>query len=259
MIILRSSLLLLLLLVSAAQARVFVSLAGTLLEAEITSISGDGVTLRRANDQTLVVSRKTLCKEDNAFITRWIEQNPEKALAPAATATTGTTAAPQKYSLACQVLPSKSNRGPADGGERTVEISYSFVLNNREVTRDLQNARGLVIVLGKNAAESSGDLIVLQKEEFDVAIRAQSKMTHSTAPVRLTYSQGVGSAYGVKTQGYVLILRDSAGNTLFVEASPDNGIKYTKEILALGEAPCVVDRDFKLKPKAVVPSSYISF
>lgn len=254
------SILLLLLLTAGAQARVFVSLAGTLLEAEINSVKGDAITLKRlTDDQVIVVNRKTLCKEDNAFITRWIEQNPGAALAPAAAAMTGAAAAPQKFSLSCQVLPAKSNRGAADGGERTLEISYSFILNNREVTRDLQNARGLVVVLGKNAAESNGDLIVMQKEEFDVAIRAQSKMTHATAPVRLTYSQGSGIAYGVKTQGYVLIVRDSAGNTLFVEASPDSGAKYAKEILALSEVPCVVDRDFKLRPNTVVPMGYISF
>ena len=58
-----------------ADTRVFVSQAGTLLEAEITAVAGDNVTLKRKSDQqTLIVNRKTLCKEDAAYIARWQEQ-----------------------------------------------------------------------------------------------------------------------------------------------------------------------------------------
>lgn len=240
-----------------AESRVFVSLAGTLLEAEITSVSGDNITLKRVDDgQSLTVGRKTLCKEDNAYIQRWIEQNPEKSIAPA----TSTAPAPvQKFSLACQTLPSKSNRGPPDGGLRVIELSYNFNLSNREVKRDLQDARGTVVTLGTDTSDTGNDLVVLQKEIFDVNIRAQSKMVHSTTPVRLTYNQGLGSPYGVKGYGYVLIIHDSAGNILFTEASPDASAKFTKEIMALTEVPCIVDRNFKVKASATVPTSYISF
>ena len=244
-----------------AETRVFVSLAGTLLEAEITSVSGDNITLKRVNDkQTLVVNRKTLCKEDSAYIERWREQHQDQAQAPAPEPAAEASPAPgQKYRLVCQTMPAKSNRGPADSDQRTIELTYNFHLNNHEVRRDLQNARGLALTLGKNAGESNGDLIVLQKEEFDVTIRAQSKMVHTTQPVRLTYNQDLNTPYGVKNYGYVLIIRDAAGNILLVEASPDTSAKFTKEILSISKVPCVVDRDFRLKSKAEVPMGYISF
>jgi len=241
-----------------AETRVFVSLAGTLLEAEITAVAGDNVTLtRKSDEQPLVVNRKTLCKEDNAYITGWIEQNPEKSLAPAVPAPAPSAPA-QKFSLACQTLPSKSDRGPPDGGEHVIELSYKFNISNREVRKDLSNASGVVVTLGKSSGGSDNNLIVLQKEIFEVNIRAQSKMVHSTTPVRLTYYQGAPSS-GVKNYGYVLIIRDSADNVVFVEASPDSGKKFAKEILDLKEVPCIVDRDFKLKPAAEVPTRYISF
>ncbi|OYW73951.1 MAG: hypothetical protein B7Z37_19575 [Verrucomicrobia bacterium 12-59-8] len=242
-----------------ADTRVFVSLAGTLLEAEITAVSGDNVTLKRVNDQqSLVVSRKTLCKEDGAYIAGWVAQHPDQATAPA-TAAESTAAPAQKYRLACQTLPAKSNRGPADSDHRVFEYTYSFNLSNREVTRDLEDARGLVLTLGKNAAESSGDLVVLQKEEFDVTIRAQSKMVHVTQPVRLTYSQDPDLPYGVKSYGYILIIRDAASNVLHVEASPDASAKFIKEILAITQVPCMVDREFRPKTRSDVPLGYISF
>lgn len=240
-----------------AETRVFVSLAGSLLEAEIVSMAGDNVTLKRVNDgQTLVVNRKTLCKDDHAYIADWAAINPDKASAPASA---GQPAAAPKFSLACQTLPSKSTRGPADGGPRTIEISYNFNLSNREVTRDLQGAKGLVLTLAKGAAETGGDLIVLQKEEFEIEIRAQSKMVYTTQPVQLTYDQTSIPRTGVKSQGYVLIIRDASGNILMTEASPDGNQKYVKEILAITEVPCVIDRDFKPRPRAEVPVSYIQF
>ncbi|WP_395744396.1 hypothetical protein [Prosthecobacter sp.] len=254
-----------------ADTRVFVSQAGTLLEAEITAVSGDSVTLKRSSDQqTLVVKIKTLCKEDAAYIARWQEQQaaqqgaapapaPTTPSAPAPAGTTALAAPAQKYRLACQTLPSKSNRAAVDSDLRVFEYSYNFNLTNQEVNRDLENARGLAVILGRKAADPNGDLVVLQKEEFDVAIRAQSKMVYSTPPVRLTYSQDPDAPYGVKSYGYVLLIRDAAGAVLHVEASPDTSAKFLKEILSLPPVPCVVDREFKHKPKAEVPVSYISF
>jgi hypothetical protein len=255
-----------------AETRVFVSQAGTLLEAEITAVAGDTVTLKRKGEQkTLVVKIKTLCKEDADYIARWQEQRTNPAVpAPLPTPAPSPTPAPtvpasassgagQKFRITCQTLPSKSNRGPADSDHRVFEFTYNFNLSNKEVKRDLDNARGLAITLGKSAAESNGDLIVLQKEEFDVNIRAQSKMVYATQPVRLTYNQDPDSAYGVKNYGYVLIIRDAAGSILLVEASPDTSARFTKEILAISQAPCVVDRDFRVKSKTEVPLGYISF
>jgi hypothetical protein len=241
------------------QARVFVSLVGTLLEAEITAVSGDNVTLQRVNDgQPLVVSRKTLCKEDQAYISRWMEENPDKASMPQTTSSSAP-ASVQKYSLVCEVQSSKSNRGPPDGGPRTVEISYTFHLHNREVKRDLEGASGMILTLGKDATNNGGDLVVLQKVHFDVAIRAQSKVVQSTEKVLLTYFQGAGPRMGVLAHGYVIFILDAAGNVLLSQSNPVGNTKYLKEVQAITEVPCMIDRDFKLQPNSPVPAGYIQF
>lgn len=249
---------------AVADSRVFVSLAGSLLKAEITAATGENVTLKRADDgQTMVVPRHTLCKEDNEYIERWLGRGNSGGTpppSPAPAAPTAPSAPAQKYRLTCHILPAKSNRGPADGGDRVIEMAYNFIINNQEVTRDLSGAKGIVITLGKNAAESSGDLIILQKQHFDVNIRAQSKTEFSTEQVRLTYSKRPGApTFGVKSYGYALIILDAAGAILFVEASPDTMRKFTQEIIGITEVPCIIDRDFKLKPGAVVPVGYISY
>jgi len=246
---------------AGAENRVFVSLAGSLLEAEITAVAGDNVMLKRADDQqTLVVSRRTLCKEDNAYISRWQEQHGAAPAEPAQAKAPPPMSAPmQKYRLVCQTLPAKNTRGASDGDLRTVEVTYTFNLSNQEVRRDLENARGTAITLARDLNDSGDNLIVLQKVNFDLNIRAQSKMVYTTPPVRLTYSQDPTDRYGVKSHGYALIIRDAAGNIIHVEASPDANARYTKEILALDKAPCIVDREFRLKSDRTVPLYHINF
>jgi len=242
-----------------AEPRVFVSLAGSLLEAEITTATADTVTLKRTDDQqTLTISRRTLCKEDNAYISRWQEKNkaPATSADPVPVLAAGQA---QKYRIVCQTLPAKSNRGSSSGDLRTVEVTYNFNLSNQEVRRDLQNARGTAITLARSLSDPGDNLIVLQKVEFELNLRAQSKMAYTTPPVRLTYSQDPTDRYGVKSHGYVLIIRDSAGNIIHVEASPDANARYTKEILALDKVPCLVDREFRSKTGSNLPLYHISF
>lgn len=241
------------------QARVFVSLAGTLLEAEITAVEGDNITLQPSNNgQQIIVKRQTLCREDHAYIDRWMEANPDKTTLPPSS-TASAPAPAQKYNLLCEVQSSKSNRGAADGGPRTVEISYTFHLHNREVQRDLEGASGMILTLGKDATGRGGDLIVLRKVHFDVAIKAQSKIVQSTEKVLLTYFQGVGPRMGVLTHGYVIFILDAAGNVLLSQSNPGGNTKYLKEIQSITEVPCIIDRDFKVQPNAQVPSGYIEF
>lgn len=243
---------------AAAETRYFVSLAGSLLQAEIIGVSADTVSLKRTSDgQILPVKIDSLCREDRDYISRWMEAHPD--MASEAPGSASQPAAPvQNYSMACQTLPSKSSSGPQVGAMRSVELSYTFKISNREVQRDLSDATGVVVTLARDVADPSSDLILLQKEIFDVDIRAQSKMTHTTQPVVTTYSQTAGNNFGVKSQGYVLIIHDAAGNILFTEASPDSGAKFAKEILAIEKVPCLVDRDFKVKEDAL-PMAYISF
>lgn len=251
---------------AAAENRVFVSLAGTLLEAEITSVTGDSVTLKRSSDgQPLTINKNTLCKEDNAYITAWAEKLnappiPAVPAPPAAntSAINDPAASSQKFSLSVQTLPSKSNQAAPSSTERIFETKYTFNISNKEVKRDLEGAKAIVVTFGRSAAEGAGDLIVLQKAQFDLSIRAQSKTTLTTTPVQLIYSAEF--RYGVRSHGYVLVILDAAGNPLFTEATPDVIAKFWKEAITLpGEPPLMVDRAMKPRPGIEGISSYIRF
>jgi hypothetical protein len=244
---------------AAAETRVFVSLAGSLLQAEITAVSGDTVSLKRAGDgQILPVKINTLCREDRAYISRWAGQESPAGTAAPLPLTAAAPAPMQTFSIACQVLPSKSTRVPADGGPRSVEVSYSFNITNRELQRHLENGKGVVVVLAKDETNRDGNLIVVQKELFDVTLRAQSKITHTTQPVILAQEQGAAPA-GVRTHGYVLLIMDSEERVLYSHSSPTGNTAYAGQIMSITEVPCIIDRDFKVLKDAPVPTNYISF
>lgn len=233
-----------------ADTRFFVSTSGSLLEAELVSVAGRNVTLRRKDDgQSLTVPRDTLCGEDHAYIDAWIAEHPEQmtaTTAPAPVAREDT----RKFSLTSTIRGSKSNRG--DSNSRTVVLSYTAVLQSREVTRDLNGAKGILITVAKDA-EDINRLYVMQRVEFDFELRAQSKVEHSTPKVELSYSQDSGNRTGVKEQGCVLIVLDAAGKVEYVDASTSGSEAYVKELLAM-KPPCAVDREFRVAEGVSLPS-----
>lgn len=266
----RSFYLLLLLLTASlahAETRVFVSLAGTLLEAELVAVTGDNVTLKRVSDgQPLTINRNTLCKEDNAYIARW--EAEKAAPAPAATplapppGASGVTGAAsgafEKYNLTAEATLSRSNQEENLQGERMADHSYTFQVLNQEPKRELAGARAIIITLGRNAADPGGPLVVLQKITQDVSVQAQAQKTLTTPSVTLTSSSALRQ--GVRSHGYVLLIVDAAGNLLLSQSDPEGHGKFWKEIAALpNEFPILVDREFKPQPGIEDLASYISF
>lgn len=236
-----------------AETRVFVSLAGTLLEAEIVAVAGENVTLKRIGDgQPLTINRNTLCKEDVAYISRWEAATTAPGASPPAPVTPAGVAAPkpsgapfQKYSLDVQTQPSRNNQAPAGSNESIYEVSYTFTISNKEVSRDLAGGKAVIYTLGRNVMKAS-DVLVLQKLELDLAVQAQDRATLTTPAIHLISSQD--PRYGVRSMGYVLFVLDALGNVLKAESSPDGTSTDWQTLSALPYIPCLVDRDFQPRP-----------
>ncbi|MBK8091766.1 MAG: hypothetical protein IPK32_07235 [Verrucomicrobiaceae bacterium] len=239
-----------------AETRFFVSTAGSLLEAEIIAVAADAVMLRKKDDgKEIRVPRNTLCKEDHAYIDAWAAAHPETATAaPAATAPTA--AGTKKFSLTTLVRSKKSTRGFADGGYRSIDISYGYSIQNREVTRHIRDAKATILTFAKEASNDQGThLYVTQKIEHELNLTPQAKMENATPDVRLSYYEGGAYRSGAKEYGYMLIITDSAGEIQRVDANPDTLSKYAKEALTL-TAPSVVSREFRIINTSF--STYIS-
>lgn len=232
-----------------AETRFFVSTAGSLLEAEIVAVKGGTVILRKKDDgKEIPVPRATLCKEDHAYIDSWAAAHPEQALVAAAAnnATAATAAGAKKFSFTTLVRSKKSTRGFADGGYKSIDLSYGFSIQSREVTREVRGAKAVLLTFSKEASTDDGDqLYVMQRVEQALELTPQSKVESSSPEVRLSYFQGSNYRDGAKEYGCMLIITDSAGEVQHVDCTPDTLAKYVKEALEL-KPPCVVSREFRL-------------
>lgn len=236
----------------AGEFRYFVSTAGTLLEAELTAVNGPNASLRKKDDGgLLVVPRATLCKEDQNYIEFWAAAHPEAASqAPAAMATATAATSGPKFSLFSTIRSTKSSRGAADGGLRTIDIGYNIQLQSREVRRELNGAKAIIITLGRDASSGMDDrLYVMQKLEWDLNLRAQAKFEQTTPEVRLSYYQDASERRGAREYGYLFVVVDAAGVIQHVDSSPDGMKKFAQKVLELS-APAVVDRELKVLPDA---------
>lgn len=233
------------------EVRFFVSLAGTLLEAELTAVNGPNVSLRKKDDGSLLlVPRATLCKEDQNYIEFWAAAHPEMAAQPDAAPTAAAATSGPKFSLSTSIRSTKSSRGAADGGLRTIDIGYNILLQSREVRRDLNGAKAVIITLGRDASTGMDDrLYVMQKLDWDLNLRAQAKFEQTTPEVRLSYYQDASERRGAREYGYIFIVVDGSGAIQHVDSNPDGIKKFAQAALEL-TAPAVVDREFKLLPDA---------
>ncbi len=236
-----------------AETRIFVSTAGTLLEAEIVSAVGENITLKRKEDSRVItVQRSTLCKEDHAFIDAWIIANPEQAKALPMVAATAVGGA--KFNLSIAVRGSKDTRNVVGSSYRTFDLTYKATVQSREVKRTLTKAKGTILTFGKDVDPRDDRLNVMQKIEFPIELAPQGKTEFTTPPVRLSYYNGGDIRSGAKDHGYMLIVSNEAGEIEAVSATPDAMEKFAKQALTL-TVPCVIDRDFKEVVGASIHSS----
>jgi hypothetical protein len=235
------------------ETRFFVSTAGSLLEGEIVGVIGDKVSLRKKDDGGLLtVSRATLCREDQAYIDAWKVAHPDADTAPGVEVAMQMPTGP-KFSLTSSIRSAKSTRGGADGGARTIDLSYNIQIISREVTRDFKGGKAIIFTLARPADSSNDRLYLMQKIEYELELRAQGKFEQKTPEVRLM-SDGSSSRTGTREHGYLLVIIDATGAVQHVNGTPEGLQKRVDEALKLS-APTVLDRDFQTVSGADFPSS----
>lgn len=233
-----------------AETRFFVSSAGSLLEAEIVSVAGETVVLKKKDDgREIPVPKATLCKADHAYIDAWVAAHPEQVKSTAAapvSAAPPTAAGAKKFGFTTMVRSKKSTNGFADGGFKSIDLSYGYSIQSREVTREISGAKLVVLTFAKEAGTGDGDqLYVMQRVEQELNLKPQGKLENATPEARLRYYQGTNYRDGAKEYGYMLIITDSAGVVQHTDCNPPTLEKFVKEALDL-KPPCVVSREFRL-------------
>ncbi|MFZ4764672.1 MAG: hypothetical protein ACOYMN_06925 [Roseimicrobium sp.] len=240
---------------SSAETRAFIDQSGRSLEGELISISGEFVTIKRANDgQTFTVKASAFSKADQAYFASKgglpVASVPA-TVGPATARTTPTTPASSLSSTAStapmridlKVYPNKNEK--AKGGfydDRIQRVSFRVDIRNGEQQRTLSTAKAVMIAVAKDL-EDSVQAQLISKEEFAVDLPPLASKSQETKETKITYDN-LYFKYGFKYSGYVCVLKDASGKTVAVTGSTPALERGVEELLKLNVGD-IYDRNFK--------------
>lgn len=90
-------------------------------------------------------------------------------------------------------------------------------MKNQELHLPIEGVKGHIFIFADSIL-SRGTVRLLQKQEFDVSIPPRQTFEFQTEEVESTYDT-TGAKFGYKYSGWVLLLRDRSGKTVFEKST----------------------------------------
>lgn len=144
----------------------------------------------------------------------------------------------------------KSRVEGGDFDDKTDRIELKVKLSNSDTSVSAENLKGEIYVLAESILDRSA-LKLLGSQTFNFSLPARG--THELATDELvTAYDTTGARFGYKYEGWILRIRDAAGNLVAVKSSSPTLLKNAEKITALA-----VGRDFDrvtIKEKSSVVS-----
>lgn len=119
-----------------------------------------------------------------------------------------------------ECLVERSRKMRIEGGDRddkTERVSFDLKLTNKKWKEAVEDLRGIFYVFGESVHDRKAFKLV-QKEEFDVAIGPRGTFETTTPVATMKYDTTFAS-FGEKYRGWVLLLEDEEGKTVYENAS----------------------------------------
>ncbi|MEM7145927.1 MAG: hypothetical protein AAF591_12390 [Verrucomicrobiota bacterium] len=201
-----------------AEFREFTGATGQTMTAQLVSVSGDQVTLKRENGTTVTTKAAVFSEADQEYIKEW-QNERQKSYIPR---------------LSYEVNTGKSNREADDLGGDYWRQTFEFVvsISNDERDFDLENAKGSLIVIGKHVAQSD-NLKVINRQDFDVNILSGQTLTFRAKKFDSTYIDIDYARSGHKYNGYILVIQNADGKIIATESAPDTYGRFSANALKL--------------------------
>lgn len=238
--------------ISCAETRVFTDNTGRTIRGELAAVNGDFVTIKReADGQNFTVKATNFSKPDvEYFMAHGLK--PTAANTPTANAA-GTPASTAPMRIDVKVYSAKKETSSKSYYDKDQRLSYKIEVKNAESKRDLEKAKGTLLVYAK-VLRYNDQTQVVGREEFDVDVKALGTFTYEMPkPIRLTYY--AEASYGLRASGYLVVIKDSSGKTVNVTGSSDTTAKNYEAALKLNKNDIFL-KDYKFMQKGT--SSYIN-
>lgn len=164
--------------------------------------------------------------------------------AMAETALSNKPATSKPLNLEIVVQKAKKQRpSGTDYDNKSEEFQFNVRINNRDLTRDLTKLSASLYVYGKSVTREAYKLLDRASSTFDLPRSAKHEF-HGE-PIYLEYDNNEAAQFGVKYEGYVVVVKDASGQIVSFKAVKPSFLKNLDKLekFKVGDA-----FDAKLEP-----------
>lgn len=212
------------------EARTFTSTDGRTIEGEVVRVEKETALLKLAGGRTVNVPFRLLVDADRAYLEDWVRQEALNRI-------------PR---VDVKVESNKRDTVVQQGyDDRRGSVQFEIEVTNEERNFTIEGAKATLVVFGDYLYEDDA-LLVMQKVEFkDIKIAFSESKRLAAKQVRYEYDKR-DYTHGVKYDGYVFVLKNSAGKVIDVSGSSERVENLQERILELKEGEYCNERYQKI-------------
>lgn len=192
--------------VCSAKMREFTDNKGGKMVAEIISVKGAVVKVRRQDNQIFNIEKDRFSAADLKFIKSW----EQKTYFPKLTADTA-------LNIIVNAVKNEK-RNFTDHDNETIEIYPTVKIFNQELYAHFTNIHATVILLGKNTHIKNRTLKVLSKESFTFSIEPDQRFEWQGTTITSKFDDKQRGRFGYEYYGYVFYLKNQSGEIVYAKA-----------------------------------------
>lgn len=211
------------------EGREFESVDGRIIQADLVSLKGESAVIRMANGRTFTVPIDRFSAKDRKYFETWKEEQ-KKTRVP-------------RLSVDVNSGRKDSRNRSGDFDDRKGSFEYKVQIANQEMDFDIEQASGTLVVFGESFAHR-GENAVLQRLDFKLDLASGETATWKAPLVHYSYDDRNYAKHGHKVEGYVLVLKNKAGKTIYTKAIPSKWADYAEEAITFKKRQ-VVDRNLR--------------
>lgn len=220
---------------SAADYRMFKSADGTPLEAEVLScVVGKSVTLRLPSGKVFKDASWSLFSvEDRKYLTKWAKAEAEKVDQADLDA---------DARIKVTVLKGQDDdfNDYGDIDDHVVTFEPRVIIDSDEKDRTFTEVTGVLVMIGQGYLRKS-EYVVLKRQEFTLDLPPLEEVRWIGKPFKCSYDPDYG---GYRYGGYVLVLKNRAGDVVFTKSSKTLWERNARSIVNAEEG-LGYDREFR--------------
>ena len=123
-----------------------------------------------------------------------------------------------------------------DYDNKTQSFQCKVTVRSKEFQRDFRNLRGTLVVLGKQVDGDVRQVLDVATSEFHLPAKGSHVFEGSS--VTLSFDDSAYAQYGIKYEGYALVIEDASGAAIFSEATKKTFLQNFPKLRTFDKGAC---------------------